>query len=160
MLNNHHLIDPNRFWRTVDITAGPDQCWPWMGALNSGGYGEFTKRVGSSRSPHSQVYRWRAHRVAYELAIGPIPDGLVIDHLCRVRNCVNPSHLEPVTQRVNVRRGDASRSQNLAHCPHGHPFDDANTYVSSNGWRYCRTCRRQAQRRAAQRKQAAQQVRQ
>src|ERR1019366_4519713 len=69
-------------------------CWLWTGGLNRGGYGQFM-------TPPCTV----AHRVAYELFVGPIPEGLQLDHLCRVRSCVNPQHLEPVSQQENIRRG-------------------------------------------------------
>lgn len=80
-----------RFWANVDKDAGAP-CWLWTGSLNSDGYGRFNGKL--------------AHRRTYLEVVGPIPDGLVLDHLCRVRNCVNPDHLEPVTQRENMRRGD------------------------------------------------------
>lgn len=158
MLRHGHLIDPERFWRKVN-KAGPNGCWIWTSVVNSGGYGEFTKRVGGSRTPDTRVFRWRAHRVAYELTVGPIPEGLVLDHLCRVVRCVNPAHLEPVTQRENVRRGDAAKHLNSGdrptYCPQGHPFDEANTYVNKKGHRHCRTCQRLAQRRSYERRRAA-----
>lgn len=81
----------SRFWTKVAITPS---CWLWLAATNQNGYGTFSHE---SRP-------CKAHRFAYELLVGPIPEGLVLDHLCRVRNCVNPSHLEPVTQVENLRR--------------------------------------------------------
>jgi hypothetical protein len=84
-----------RFWDKVRH-GGPADCWEWMGAKNPHGYGRFW--VGRKC--------YQAHRVIYEGAVGTIPDGLVIDHLCRVRHCVNPSHMEPVTDLENRRRGD------------------------------------------------------
>ena len=81
-----------------------------------------------------------AHRFAYELLIGPIPDGLQIDHLCRVPLCVNVAHLEPVTNRVNTVRGKAGlRQRTKTHCPRGHAYDAANTRLYKGG-RYCRAC--------------------
>ncbi len=90
--SNHHLGTPWRFWMKVNFT---DTCWLWNAHLDREGYGGFS--VGGMSVP--------AHRWAYEFCVGPIPDGLTIDHLCRVHNCQNPDHLEPVTRRENVRRG-------------------------------------------------------
>ncbi len=126
-----------RFWAKVDLTLG---CWLWMGGVNRDGYGHIrgyeNRRIG-------------VHRFAYELLVGSIPEGLEIDHLCRVRRCVNPEHLEPVPHRVNVLRGQAPSSANAhkTHCVHGHEFTPENTYVEpSNGYRKCRTCHLQQQR--------------
>ena len=84
-----------------------------------------------------------SHRLAYELEIGPIPAGLEIDHLCRVRNCVNPAHLEPVTHAENIRRGTGPLAENArkTECVHGHPLEGANLYVRpGDGHRQCRAC--------------------
>jgi hypothetical protein len=138
-----------RFWPKVDKdgpipTYRPDlgRCWLWTGSGNGRGYGQ----IGEG---NRNLY---AHRVAYELAIGPIPIGKQIDHLCRVRNCVNPAHLEAVTQKENVERGttgevNAARQLAQTHCKRGHPFDAANTYIAPNGQRLCKTCRRWRARR-------------
>lgn len=94
-----------------------------------------------------------AHRVAYELLIGLIPDGLFIDHVreqgCAHRNCVNPAHLEPVTNAVNILRGDSLPAQNarLTRCKYGHEYTPENTYIYRGTWRRCRACNREAQRR-------------
>ena len=90
-----------------------------------------------------------AHRVAYRLEVGPIPRGLVLDHLCRVRNCVRPDHLEPVTRGENVLRGETIPAANRAKtaCKDGHDFDEENTYIAPNGHRGCRKCRAAAQAR-------------
>lgn len=125
-----------RFFTRVDKN-GPNGCWLWTGGLNRTGYGKFSY-------PRGQY----AHRFSYELYRGPIPDGLQIDHLCRVHNCVNADHLEVVTQKVNIQRGTASLYQlNKTHCPKGHPYSEENTLRKfSNparfprGRRYCRTC--------------------
>lgn len=114
------------------ITVDENGCWLWPTRLDRDGYGSI--RVdGRHRS---------AHRVSYETFIGPIPDGLVIDHLCRRRNCVNPSHLEAVSQRENVLRGSSLFAQRAkaTHCKRGHPFDEANTYRWGS-FRACRMCR-------------------
>jgi uncharacterized UBP type Zn finger protein len=90
-----------------------------------------------------------AHRVSYEAANGPIPEGLVIDHLCRVAACINPDHLEAVTQRENMLRGVGPVAVNVqkTRCTHGHLFDSDNTYWTSVGARQCRACNVARQRR-------------
>lgn len=85
-----------RLWDNVD-TIEPGRCWIWTGKLHDGDRGYAKVRVAGQLR--------KAHRVAYELLVGPVPDGLVIDHLCRVRHCINPEHMEPVTNAENVRRG-------------------------------------------------------
>lgn len=122
-------------------------CWLWTGTINDSGYGRFNV---SDR-------RERAHRLLYEYLKGPIPEGLILDHLCRVRSCVNPDHLEPVTQGENVRRGMAGatqRARQLAktHCPHGHDYTPENTSYNWRGARVCRACRNAQQRRYRARK--------
>lgn len=129
-----------RFWSNVE-PASLDDCWLWRGSINDRGYGLFSD---FSAGRHAPV-RHRAHRWAYEALIGPIPDGLVLDHLCRVRHCINPWHLDPVTPRVNVLRGDTFAAAKAAQtrCIHGHPFDDENTLVRRDGRRGCRACGRE-----------------
>ncbi|MFJ7176424.1 HNH endonuclease [Streptomyces massasporeus] len=93
-----------------------------------------------------------AHRVVYEYFIVDIPEGLDLDHLCRVRRCVNPWHVEPVTRQVNIVRGDAPKLQRgKTHCPHGHPYNDVNTIVY-RGRRFCRECKRSRQRELMRKK--------
>ena len=82
-----------------------------------------------------------AHRFAYELAYGPIPEGLELDHLCRNASCVRPTHLEAVTHQVNMVRGKSGPGSKT-HCPHDHEYTPENTHVSPDGRRYCRTCQR------------------
>lgn len=123
------------FWAKIEIT---ETCWLWKGSLSRGGYGYLHKRKNWGG-------RYRlAHRFAYELIVGAIPDGLVLDHLCRVRNCVNPAHLEPVTSWENTLRGKKVGSAANAlktHCVNGHEFDLLNTY-HTGGQRECKTCRK------------------
>ncbi len=106
-------------------------CWVWDRGLDGYGYGRMRGR--------------RAHRVSYELHVGPIPEGLDLDHLCRVRNCVNPAHLEPVTRAENVLRGVSRPAENArkTHCIHGHALTPDNVYVPPKrpGMRYCLRCR-------------------
>lgn len=142
-----------RFWQKVDKngpapTCRPElgPCWLWLAALNGGGYGQFWI--------DGQIRRY-VHRISWELEHGPSPEGMDLDHRCRVRRCVNPAHLEPVTHAENVRRGDSpamSRARQLAktHCPRGHSYSGDNLYVKSKGWRNCRTCHREAMRRHRQ----------
>ena len=132
------LVD--RFWTKVDKSGGPDACWPWLAAIDTGGYGRVT---GDGNG------KWRAaHRVAWELTNGPIPEGLVIDHLCRNRACQNPKHLEPVPFAENVLRGVGPSAEHArqTHCHRGHEFTESNTMIESNGARRCRTCKAARQR--------------
>ena len=116
-------------------------CWQWTGALNKFGYGKISVGGRDGRILGT-------HRVAYEALIGPIPDGMQLDHLCRNRACCNPAHLEVVTPRINTLRGDSAAAANSVKeaCGNGHEFTPANTYVW-RGQRHCRTCRREADRR-------------
>ena len=127
----------NRFWQKVEKGETDYQCWTWTAAKRDG-YG----RVGIN----NRVYQ--AHRISYGLVVGPIPDGLHLDHLCRNPSCVNPLHLEPVTQRINTLRGVAPTAHNArkTHCKHGHEFTEENTYLSPMG-RHCKTCRLATKRR-------------
>lgn len=112
-----------------------DDCWLFAGYKNELGYGQIFTYFDRKMS-----YQY-AHRVSYETFVGPIPDGLVIDHLCRFRHCINPEHLEPVTARVNTLRGEGVlMNKRKTHCPKGHPYTDYNTIFNSRGWRVCRQC--------------------
>lgn len=137
----HKSADPSiRFLAKVN-KDGPihptlgTACWLWTASIDLGGYGQFYYRGA----------RGKAHRFAYESAVGPIPDGLQLDHLCRVRSCVNPAHLEAVTMLENIRRGEGGSNFRLkTHCPKGHPYSGDNLYVSIDAAgqrrRHCRTC--------------------
>jgi hypothetical protein len=130
----------DRFEAKVDREGPPSdsggRCWNWTGTGTKHGYGQVSV---------DGVHRY-AHRVSYELHRGPIPDGLTIDHLCRNRRCVNPAHLEPVTQAENTRRA----ADAVEICPAGHAYDAVNTYVHpTSGYRQCRACDRERHRRSA-----------
>ncbi len=135
-------VTEERFWTKVDRRS-ESECWEWLGA-KSDGYGRL-KVDGRA---------CRAHRFAYELLVGPIPDEMTLDHLCRNRACVNPAHLEIVTNKDNVLRGEGVTAENAikTHCVHGHEFTDENTYVIKTGpkagGRECRTCHRERKRDA------------
>lgn len=130
-----------RFWSKVQI-GEPDGCWLWKACLTPQGYGRF----------HWRGRSVQAHRVAYELAVGPIPEGCELDHVrergCVHRHCVNPAHLEPVTPEENKRRQDIGKAARInaakTHCVRGHEFTPENTYRRPGSeWRECRTCRRE-----------------
>lgn len=124
----------------VDPDSG---CWLWTGREDHNGYGQICIRNGSG-SGSTKL----AHRTSYEVFVGPIEDGMDIDHLCRVRRCVNPGHLEPVTRRENLMRSPiapAAVNARVTECPERHPYTEANTIYRrrSNGkgvYRACRTC--------------------
>lgn len=148
-------VDPVLFWTKVD-RQGPDECWLWNGDTDRYGYGEW--RIKRQR----QARYYRAHRLAYELAVGPIPEGLVIDHLCEVRACCNPGHLEPVTNRENLRRGAERRavldSGVLAvrtHCKWGHEYVDGSYYIRNGRYRICKACGRDRAMRWKERQRQA-----
>lgn len=139
-----------RFWAKV-MTGTAEDCWEWQGPRNPAGYGIFF----TYPAPAVQVNR-PAHRYAYEDTVGSIADGLVIDHLCRNPSCVNPAHLEPVTQQMNVLRGPtnlATLNASKTHCPQGHAYDEVNTLIYK-GSRVCRACNRIRQAAYQARKKA------
>jgi hypothetical protein len=131
----------DRIWAKVNMDSpapeyapylGP--CWTWIGAKDAYGYGVVTR---SGRC-------YKVHRLIYASHFGPIPDGLQIDHLCRVRHCVNPNHLEAVDQRTNLLRGTGPSALHAVktHCVRGHEYNAENTIVRPNGSRWCRACGR------------------
>lgn len=128
-----------RFERKVHVEPNTG-CWLWTASAEPLGYGRMTVFRGG---------RWRvrkAHQLSHEHFKGPVPDGLVIDHLCRTPACCNPDHLEAVTQAENLRRGGyALWQRSKTHCPQGHPYDEANTRLYKNR-RMCRACRNAAER--------------
>jgi hypothetical protein len=135
-----------RFWASVKKT---EDCWIWTGRISEHGYGLFN----TGRRSLGENRRHYAHRYSYELLVGPIPEGLTLDHLCHTqddacadadnclhRRCCNPAHLEPVTSAVNTRRGSAARK---THCKYKHELTAANTYrQSATGRRSCIECRK------------------
>ena len=141
-----------RFWERVDKNGplpanrpelGP--CWLWRGSILADGYGQ-VKRA------HKTL---KAHRVAWELLSGPVPDELELDHLCRVRLCVNTAHLEPVPGAENNRRSESPSAQNArkTHCAYGHPLSGDNLFYS-DGRRQCRICHRRRGRETRERRRA------
>ena len=119
------------------VTDAETGCWRWTGVRTHDGYGT--------------LFEGYAHRVSYELFVGPIPEGLEVDHLCNNRCCVNPEHLEPVTREENIRRQVERRT----HCKSGHPYTPENTYVRPCGARQCRACNAAAVRRYQKRRAVA-----
>lgn len=145
-----------RFWAKVNRDGpipefaphlGP--CWLWTASLFASGHPQF----------HFYGKNGRAHRYAYLTWVGPIPAGKELDHLCHVRHCVRPSHLEAVTRLENILRGDLpgilrARFAAQTHCKNGHEFTPENTYVCKEGRRHCTTCSLARQRRPADRAKA------
>lgn len=131
---------PPRFAEKFQVSDSG--CWVWIAGKTGGGYAAFHLSVdvaGSSVKRRTKVY---GHRYAYELLVGPIPDGLTLDHLCRNPGCVNPEHLEPVSIRVNILRGNnlAARNARKTHCKRGHELTGTNLRVNRGGGRACRAC--------------------
>ena len=148
-----------RFWAKVDKggplpAARPElgSCWLWTAAADGNGYGRF-------RSTGSFIAL--AHRFAYEDLVGPIAADKQLDHLCRVRCCVRPSHLEPVALQENVARGESpsARQARQTHCIYGHPLAGDNLHITSLGRRHCRACDRHKHRMSYAKRRLGQEVR-
>lgn len=131
--------------------VAPDSCWLWVSGIKMNGYGQF--HVSSEKGSYKNVL---AHRFSYELIRGPIPEGLELDHLCRQRSCVNPYHLDPVTRKENLLRGEGACAKNArkTFCKNGHEFTEENTYTYKKG-RACRTCVSNNQREFRRKKKLA-----
>lgn len=153
VLRDREITTEERFWVKVDKN-GPvpsyaphlGSCWIWTAALAEG-YGVFSV----------ENRQRRAHILAWMWAKGEIPEGCELDHLCRVRRCVRPDHLEAVTHWVNVARGVSPHGYNIrkTHCPQGHLYDEENTYLGPRGQRICRKCQSRRCREWYQRQRAS-----
>lgn len=130
----------DRFWEKVKKSPG---CWLWTAAQGAGREG---RRYGQINVNGRSV---GAHVIAYELQVGPVPPGLVVDHLCNNRLCVRGSHLEAKSHRANILRGSSMSARNakVTHCPRDHEYDEANTGITKRGTRICRTCARERMRK-------------
>ncbi|MFF7795635.1 HNH endonuclease [Streptomyces sp. NPDC007991] len=134
---------------TERVTVNDAGCWIYTGHLDRYGYGRISYE-GKSRE---------AYRIAYEHSVGPVPAGMELDHLCRVRQCVNPNHLEAVSPATNKLRSNSFGGVNARKtaCVHGHPYTSENTGYQNNGkYRYCKECRRRTNRSNRQRRQKGQ----
>jgi len=130
-------------WVRKHILVNENGCWIWQRWIDIGGYGRLY--LGASKNWYQREIK--VHRFIYELFNGPVPKGLEIDHLCRVRACCNPHHLEAVTHSTNLLRG-VNRNREKTHCPKGHPLSGNNVYIQKGtGTRSCKICRLEANRR-------------
>jgi hypothetical protein len=136
------LVDelPPNLADRIDVAGS---CWLWLGSKDKSGYGWAYPPRGLGLPK-----KMRAHRAIWELLVGPIPPGLVLDHLCRVKSCVNPDHLEPVSHSENSRRGITGMHLKMrTHCPQGHLYlENAYEVPSRPGVRYCQACNRERSR--------------
>lgn len=146
-----HELAVKRFMAKVEIDE-KTECWLWTGSINMGGYGQFG--IGSLTDNTRRLIL--SHRFSFEVFRGEIPAGYQIDHLCRVRRCANPNHLQPVTQQENIRRGEGGQHwAKKTHCPKSHPYSGNNLRVY-DGRRFCRECGRIAGRISYWKKKALQ----
>lgn len=136
----------HRFLDSVPGRSAAD-CWEWTGPVSPSGYGVFSFRREGRHTSTS------AHRAVYAALIGPVPDGLQLDHLCENKVCCNPSHLNPTTQLANILRSNGAGALNArkTHCYLGHPLEGDNLLVSA-GRRFCRTCKRATDQRTKERR--------
>lgn len=143
---NRRALSPRarieKWIRDGKLTESPSGCWVWSGSLTANGYGQIamsSKTIGVVGGP---IVHFMLHRWMYELHVGEIPEGLDLDHLCRVRACCNPWHLEPVTRSENLSRGEVGRYKlQRTHCSAGHEYTPENTTRARDGSRMCRACR-------------------
>lgn len=150
-MSNLHEIDglETRFWSKVKKTKS---CWEWTAATIRSRHGDLYGHFYVETEREGSVMQL-AHRVSYELAYGPIPEGLTADHLCRNTLCVRPDHLEVVTLKENILRGEGFSAINARkkHCLRGHPFSGSNLIVNVRGDRVCRICENATQRSSRRR---------
>lgn len=132
--STHGLPTAERFLTHVDKT---DDCWIWVGRIGTGGYGYFGQKI------NGQWKQRRAHRVSYELFVGPIPDGASIDHACDNPACVNPDHLRPMSMEANNARSSSPSAENARKttCHRGHPLHGDNLQIIRTGGRTKRRCK-------------------
>lgn len=151
MITDHLWLEKivgSRALSKIKIPNNPTECWIWSGGNDELGYARFYENI------DKRLVRRPAHRFIYESVFGiKVPKAFHMDHLCRNPSCVNPLHLEPVTPKENILRGNTPAAKNKAktHCLNGHPFDEKNTYVK-DGRRMCRKCRSINQQRYIKRK--------
>jgi hypothetical protein len=149
MIPIHDMDDfPQRIADKIDVTGS---CWLWTGAKDYGGYARIAYPFGKRETPV-------AHKVIYRMLVGEVPEGMQLDHLCRIRHCVNPDHLEPVTAWENAMRSPihpAYVNSRKTHCPQGHEYAGANLgRCPRKGVRYCKECKRVKAREWGRRKRA------
>ncbi len=125
---------PPRFAKKLKVNQ-ESGCWDWQAGVDGGGYGMYQERSRKST---------RAHRYSFSFLVSPIPDSMVLDHLCRNRSCVNPDHLEVVTIKENVMRGEGACAENArkTHCVNGHSLSGENIYKNQGNRRVCKVCAR------------------